>query len=118
MRIESHLADIQTRASHIERTLLPFRINSSPRFNLNFFKILIGPHFRLMGALHKFSSDREKMIMANSYKKRFKAFMMLPRSTADKLIEALLGNFEEVIGLMIIDIEKKKIIHYKGGRKD
>eukprot|EP00919_Chromeraceae_sp_WS-2016_P072153 GHVR01170693.1.p1 GENE.GHVR01170693.1~~GHVR01170693.1.p1 ORF type:complete len:100 (+),score=15.80 GHVR01170693.1:350-649(+) len=99
MRIESHLADIQTRASHIERTLLPFRINSSP-------------------ALHKFSSDREKMIMANSYKKRFKAFMMLPRSTADKLIEALLGNFEEVIGLMIIDIEKKKIIHYKGGRKD
>eukprot|EP00919_Chromeraceae_sp_WS-2016_P072155 GHVR01170696.1.p1 GENE.GHVR01170696.1~~GHVR01170696.1.p1 ORF type:complete len:134 (+),score=4.98 GHVR01170696.1:144-545(+) len=52
MRIESHLADIQTRASHIERTLLPFRINSSPRFNLNFFKILIGPHFRLMGSSH------------------------------------------------------------------
>jgi hypothetical protein len=51
LSITGQMNQINQRAAGIELKLVPFRLHASFKFNLNFFKIMLNPQFRLMAIL-------------------------------------------------------------------
>ena len=86
INIDKQVDQINYKAFGIESKVLPFRLHATFRFNSNFFKVVMNPQFRLMGILWESSSDRQRSLMMEVYKKRFKSFLCLPKSVSNKII--------------------------------
>lgn len=76
--------------------MIAFRLNASFRFNVNFFKIMMNPQFRLLGVLEMEATTTEKIRMMEIYRKRFKAFMCFPKSVPNEMIQEMIGDFNEI----------------------
>ena len=78
---ERHLEELSQRACHLQKVLTPFRLHAPLRLCVNLFICLINPHFRLIGALWDLSSNHSREKITKLYKRRWKSFLCLPKST-------------------------------------
>lgn len=51
LSIDKQIDCINSKATGLEMKLLAFRLNAGFRFNINFFKIMLHPQFKMLGVL-------------------------------------------------------------------
>ena len=108
MSIDSHLNETGQKVDYLTRKLTPFRINASVKFNVNMFKLMVAPQYRLLASLWDFIGKTAKKMITISYRKSFKKFMMMPPSVPNSVIDLLIGNMDELVGKMKTTIERQQ----------
>ena len=59
--INHHITELNNKMHYLIRRLTPFRLNAGPKFNINMFKILVIPQYRLLASLWNEMSKTERI---------------------------------------------------------
>lgn len=71
--------------------MTPIRLKSSLKMNVNLFRTLILPLYRLSFNLNCESQSNKKLLI-KEIQKKFKKFISVPMSMPDKLVQLILGD--------------------------
>jgi hypothetical protein len=80
--LAQQIDQINRKAAIVEAKMTPFRLHASYKFN----------------SLWDDASNSQRVKMVETFRKRFKSFMCLPRSTPNKQVERMIGEVEGLVG--------------------
>lgn len=86
LSLDSHLNYIGKKIGFITHKLTPLRFLKDTKLNINLFKILIMPQFRMSFGIIDYLSNGKTKDFMKLIKCKFKFFCLLPRTTPDALI--------------------------------
>ena len=85
LSLKPHLANIKKKFTFISQKFLPFRLRRNEKFNMNMFRTLIDPLFRLISGLISFAKKGETNFLKVQYNMMLKSFCLLSKNTPNNI---------------------------------
>jgi hypothetical protein len=87
-----HLSNIQSKITFITHRLTPIRLRNNGKLNLNLFKTLISPLYRLAIPAIPLLNNNANQLFFSHFRKNFKRFMNLPRNCSNRMVDLLTNS--------------------------
>lgn len=107
--LEDHLSTLTRKISFIRLQLYGIRKLSKIHLNLNLFKLLITPLYRMAFSLFLTASFQHKQKFIAHFKSQLKKFLCLPRNTADATVFHLFGDIQTYIHTHALVISQRSL---------
>ena len=91
IRISDHLDEIERKHKFIKRSLMPLLMKRHHRLNMNLFRILVVPSFRMVGGIYSQLTDSDQRKVDTLNRRLFRDFMLWPTSTPNQTVHDIIG---------------------------